>query len=211
MRNELFLDLVTDLDGAWESYRVFAAPLNWRFESGDRVEINAAPAGERLSGPFEISDGVVIPTGDYHWTRYRLEAQLADKRRVSAQVSWWFGDFYDGTLDQYGSRVSIKPSATLTLEFTGTRNVGVLPQGRFVQELLGSRVRVNVSPDLQVAAFVQYDNESREVGANTRIRWTFDPQGELFVVYNHNLRDLGDRWQKESNELLVKVQYALRR
>ena len=52
MRNELFLNLVTDLGGAWESYRVFTAPINWRFESGDRVEVNAAPEGERLTAAF---------------------------------------------------------------------------------------------------------------------------------------------------------------
>ncbi len=211
MRNELFLNLFTDLAGAWESYRVFTAPVNWRFESGDRVEINVAPEGERLREPFEIADSVVIPAGSYHWTRYRLEVQAADKRRVSAQLSWWFGDFYEGTLDQYTLRVGLKPSATLTMELTGTRNVGRLPQGRFVQELLGSRLNVNLSPDLQVSAFVQYDNESRDVGSNTRLRWTFDPVGELFVVYNHNVRDLGDRWRTQSDALLLKVQYALRR
>jgi hypothetical protein len=32
--------LATDLSGRWESYRVFFAPLNWRFRSGDRVEFN---------------------------------------------------------------------------------------------------------------------------------------------------------------------------
>lgn len=35
------------------------------------------------------------------------------------------------------------------------------PQRSLVREHVGTRVRVNVSPDLQVAAFVQYDNESR--------------------------------------------------
>jgi hypothetical protein len=70
---------------------------------------------------------------------------------------------------------------------------------------------VNVSPDLQVNAFVQYDNESGTVGANSRLRWTFDPLGDLFLVYNHNLVDLGDRWARDSNQFLVKVQYAIRR
>lgn len=211
MRNELFMTLVTDLDNQWESYRIFTAPLNWRFESGDRVELNWVPEGERLSEAFEISDGVVIPAGDYHWTRYRVELALASKRTVGGQLSWWFGDFYDGTLDQYQARVQLKPSATFTIDFSGTRNVAELPQGSFVQELIGTRFNVNVSPDLQLSAFVQYDNASDEMGSNMRLRWTFDPLGELFVVYNHNLRDLGDRWQKESNEFLVKVQYAIRR
>jgi hypothetical protein len=44
--------LVTDLEGRWESYRVWTAPVNWTFESGDRVEVNWTPTGERLAAPF---------------------------------------------------------------------------------------------------------------------------------------------------------------
>ena len=61
------------LSGKWESYRVFIAPVNWRFRSGDRVEFNVNPTGERLVEPFEVADGVAIPPGSYHWRRYRLE------------------------------------------------------------------------------------------------------------------------------------------
>jgi Domain of unknown function (DUF5916) len=211
MRNELFLTLVTDLQDQWESYRVFTAPINWRFESGDRVEANWVRQGERLTDPFEISEGVVIPPGEYQWNRYRLEASLASKRMVSGQFTWWFGDFYGGTLNQYEAEVTLKPSATFTMQLTATRNEGDLPQGEFLQELIGTRLNVNFSPDLQISTFVQYDDESSEVGANTRLRWTFHPQGELFLVYNHNLQKIDDRWRKDSNEFIVKVQYAIRR
>jgi hypothetical protein len=30
------------------------------------------------------------------------------------------------------------------------------------------------------------------------------------VVYNHNLRELDERWELDSNQLLAKVQYAFR-
>ena len=74
--------LVTDLDGRWESYRVFTAPVNWRFESGDRAEFNwiadrRAPrralrgvAGRRHSARLVPLDAVP-PRG-----RNRLEAPL---------------------------------------------------------------------------------------------------------------------------------------
>lgn len=35
------------------------------------------------------------------------------------------------------------------------------------------------------------------------------PRGDVFLVHNHNLRDVGDRWLKESNQFLIKVQYAI--
>ena len=55
--------LVTDLENRWESYRVFTAPVNWRFESGDRAEFNWVPTGERLAAPFAIVPGVAIAPG----------------------------------------------------------------------------------------------------------------------------------------------------
>lgn len=97
-----------------------------------------------------------------------------------------------------------------TVEFAGQRNVGRLVSGRFTQTLVSSRLRVNVSPDLSVASYAQDDTDSDSIGVNTRLRWTFTPVADLFVVYNHNVRSLLDRWPLDSNQLLVKLQYAWR-
>jgi len=168
-----------------------------------------------LFEPFEVADGVTIHEGSYHFNRFRLEGGTALKRRFSGQATWWFGQFYDGRLDQYELTAAWKPSSLFIMEFTGERNVGKVSGGRFTQDVLGTRVRVNVSPDLQVNSFVQYDNESRDVGTNTRLRWTFTPAGDLFVVYNHNVRTIDPlsglrRLAFDSNQLLVKLQYAMR-
>ncbi len=201
--------LVTNLQGVWESYDVFTAPFNWQFESGDRVEFNVVPTGEQLPVPFVIDDVVLAP-GAYHWTRYRAEVEAASKRRFSGQVSWWFGGFYDGTLDEVEVSGTWNPSPLVTFTFSGERNVGRLPAGDFAQTLIGVRTRFNFSSDLQLNSFVQYDDESQSVGSNTRLRWTFNPAGDLFVIYNHNIRDLTDRWSFDSNQLLIKLQYAFR-
>ncbi|HEX6749520.1 MAG TPA: DUF5916 domain-containing protein [Longimicrobium sp.] len=207
---------VTDLSGRWQSYEVFTAPVNWRLESGDRFEANWVPVGERLDEPFEVADGVVVPAGTYRWTRYRLEAGTAAKRRLSGQATWWFGGFYGGRLHQLELEAAWHPSPLVTVELEGERNIGRLPGGRFTADLVGTRLRLNVSPDLQVNGFVQYDSESRSLGANTRLRWSFSPLGDLFVVYNHNLRDVEEpdtgirRWERQSAQLLLKVAYTLR-
>jgi Domain of unknown function (DUF5916) len=202
--------LATDLSGRWESYRVFFAFVNWRFRSGDRFEINVNPTGERLVVPFEVSRGVVIQPGSYHWRQYRLEVGTAQKRRFSTQVTWWFGGFYNGDIDQVVWTSAWNPLPLVTVEFSGERDIGRLPSGRFTQTLTGTRLRINVSPELSVSSYVQYDTDSDSVGINTRLRWTFNPVGDLFIVYNHNVRELLDRWQLDSNQLLVKFQYAFR-
>ncbi len=231
MVNEFQPRVVTDLNGKWESYRIFMAPVNWRLESGDRFEFNFNPTGERLIAPFTIAPGVTIPAGAYHWHRYRLEGGLAAKRRLSGQATWWFGPFYTGTLNEMILTTAWKPSALFNVELNATRNVGRLREGAFSQDLIGTRVRINVSSNLQFNSYAQYDNQSDTFGANTRIRWTFSPLGDLFVVYNHNLRHDIDsetglpygvglqndptrryprNWGFGSNQLLVKLQYAFR-
>lgn len=53
---ELSPTLVTDLGGRRESYEVFMSPVHWRLESGDRVEVSAVPAGERILESFDVAD-----------------------------------------------------------------------------------------------------------------------------------------------------------
>jgi len=213
MTHEFRPSLALDLDGRWESYRIFMAPVNWQLESGDRFEFNFNPQGERLVEPFEIADGVVIPPGDYHFSRVRLEGEFAAKRIVSGQVTWWFGTFYDGTLHQLEAEIQVKPVPLVTLELNAERNVGRLPAGDFTTDLYGGRLRLNLSPDLTIASLIQYDTESRLLGGNTRLRWTFSPLGDLFVVYNVNTTNRLEprrEWTLDTTELLVKLQYALR-
>ncbi len=211
MRYQLFTSLVTDLDGKWESYRIFTAPIHWQLESGEAVEFNVVPQGERLVEPFEIADSVVIQPSSYHFWRYRLEGSIASKRKINGRFSWWFGSFYDGHLDQVDVSVNINPAPIATIELNFERNMGRLEGGDFVQQLWGARIRLNFSPDLELSSFLQYDNESRQFGTNTRLRWTFKPLGDLFVVYNHNMEDRLDRnWRLYSNQLIIKVQYAFR-
>ena len=54
------LDTLNQLDS------VFTAPLNWRFRSGERLEFNVVPTGERLDAPFEVADGVTIAPGTHN-------------------------------------------------------------------------------------------------------------------------------------------------
>ncbi|MFQ6113620.1 MAG: hypothetical protein ACE5NG_05965, partial [bacterium] len=164
-----------------------------------------------LTEPFDIADGVVIPPGSYHWTRFRLEGELAAKRKFSGQFTWWFGNFYNGSLDQIELELSWKPTALFTLEFSAERNLGRLPAGDFTKDLIETRLLLNFSPDLQVSSLLQYDNESDSFGTNTRLRWTFNPLGDIFLIYNHNLRELNDRLVRDNYQLLVKLQYTFRR
>jgi hypothetical protein len=184
--------------------------LNLRFRSGERVQFIVTPTADRPRQPFEVSDGVVIAPALYQWVRRSAGFTTAQKRRLYGSLNWTTGSFYDGDLTQWDLTMVWNPTPLYTVEFTGERNEGGLPAGAFTQHLFGTRLRVNVSSDFSIATYAQYDTDSDSVGINSRLRWTFLPVADLFVVYNHNVRSLLDRWQLDSNQLLVKLQYAWR-
>lgn len=211
MRNQLFVAYVADLKGNWESYRVFTAPINWRLESGDRIEANIVPTGENEPYDREISGGAIIPAGPYHYMRYRLEMEFAAKRKINGQASWWFGTFYGGTLNTYELKANWNPFKILTFEFEGIRNIGTIPSGSFNQTLIGGRVRLNITPDLQLNSFVQYDTDSKSIGVNSRLHYIFLPLGDIFIVYNYNtVQDLNESWDLNANQFIVKARYTFR-
>jgi uncharacterized protein DUF5916 len=232
MSHELGLLVFTDLQNEWETYEGNINPLDWQLESGDKINFKILPQGDRPPEAFDVFDNgnedekVEIPLGSYEWIRYAATGTLAQKRRISGGVTYEFGRFYNGHLNTVVGTVLLKPVPALAVELSGERNRGALARsigldeegaevrygGNFTQYLYGTRVEVRPSADFQVSSFVQYDNESRSLGTNTRLRWTFHPLGDLFAAYNHNLlRSLGarQRFALESNQLIIKIQYAV--
>lgn len=229
--HELAYTLYNNLDNSdWESYEATIKPIDWLLESGDSFEASVLRQGDKPPEAFEVASDVDIPSssfsGSYEWTRYALGARLAGKRRIGGAILWEIGDYYNGDLSTIEASLAVKPSSLLTVEFTMERNTGkmmALPEDvdeedaeelveiDFKEEAYGIRLLLNLSPNLQVSSLTQYDTEGKELGSNTRLRWTFDPLGDLFIVYNHNiLRNDEDKWEFVSNELPIKIQYSWR-
>ncbi len=219
MSHDVSAVVYNDLDYNWETYRVDVKPFDWLLESGDRFGFGFVKEGDRPQEDFGIFEGedseVIIPAGSYEWNRYRVKGSSAEKRKVTGEVQWETGRYYDGDLDSLELTLALKQSL-FRFELVAERNVGRFEDGDFTQNLYGGRLELKFSPDLQLSSLVQYDNESNSFGSNSRMRWTFSPVGDLFVVYNHNLhRSFDDaaatrRWNYESNALIVKMQYAWR-
>jgi hypothetical protein len=230
MFHELSGVLYNNTDNSdWESYEATVKPLDWLLESGDSFNGGITPQGDRPPEAFELASDVDIPAGSYEWTRYFLEVRAAEKRIFSGNILWEFGDYYNGDLSTLEGRIAFKPSALLTLELTGERNDGkamalpedfdpeeedslIVVEKKYLEQLFGVRIQINFSPNLQFSSLTQYDTESRELGTNNRLRWTFHPLGDIFIVYNHNVvrRREDDRWEFVSNELPIKIQYTWR-
>ncbi len=209
---ELFLSRVDRLDGTTESWRLFTAPFNAVTRSGEHLEANWAPQLERLDEPFEVAEGVMIPPGEYRFDRYRVEAQSSQSRPWRVGSTVWFGEFFGGRLTQWESFVywTFGPGK-LRIELDAENDFGDLPQGDFIQRLLQWKIFYAFSPDLIVSAFTQYDSESRDLGLNTRLRWTMRPGCDLFLVWNRNWKRLllpNDTFTRDADQVVLKARWT---
>jgi hypothetical protein len=207
---EFFSSAVWDVNGQIYKWGIFTAPVNWHLESGDRVEINIYPNYERIPERFDLTDDVYIDAGEYNFLRFRLELQTASKRKVSAKISWWFGTWYDGKMDQIQVTANWRPSHHLNLAIEGERNLVRVTSGDADIQLVRARMDFFITPNFQVLNYVQYDNQTKSLGLNCRLRWTYRSLLDVFVVYNRNWFDMNQMWISDLNQLLIKIQYSWR-
>jgi len=204
-------EYITNLENRVENWRIFMAPFNTRTESGEHLEWNIIPEFEHLDAPFEISPGVIIPPGSYQWLRYRTEVNTATKRPWVVDASWWYGGFYDGTRREVAVGLTLKPNTHVSMAARVDRNDVALPQGSFYTQVLELNLDYNFTPNVAWANLVQYDNESRIAGIQSRFRWILRPGNDLFLVLNRGWHhELDGPFAPEFNHESVKLQYTFR-
>jgi hypothetical protein len=183
------LEHLTDLAGSLETFNVQARLLGVRFESGDYLGFEMRRDHERLRRAFRISDGVVIPAGEYGWTRWELGARSAGRRAASVSADLSGGGFWSGNRLQQQLVGSWTPRAGVSVNGSWERNDVRLPEGAFTTNLFRTGGGWQFSPWMSLNGNVQYDDVSRVLGTFTRFRWTITPGSDLYLVYTHNLRD----------------------
>lgn len=208
--HSVFVSATTDLDDRLETGNVSVSPANLVFDSGDEVRLQVRGVRDRLDAPFEIQDGIEIEPGEYDFARVRLEVEGSNKRELSGLVALEGGTFYDGTRGDLVLGASWRPNALLNASLEYERNDVDLDAGAFDVHVGRARADLAFSPRVLWSSFVQFDNQSDTLGVNSRLRWTFGPGRDLYVVVNPLLeRDDGDVLVRET-AAAFKIAYTLR-
>ena len=214
MFHELFFNHFRRIDkGSTESWRLFTAPINYNLNSGEHIEFNYAPQFERLFEPFEIAQGVVLPPGDYRFTRWRFEINTASKRRWEFDNAWWFGSYWSGDANQFATSFQYKVVPHLLMSAGWNQTFAHLKEGTFVARVYTIRANYSVSPYLSFFSLVQFDNESKNLGWQSRVQWIRRPGNEVFLVFNQGwIQDDagGFRFRAVETKFSGKFQYTFR-
>jgi hypothetical protein len=193
--------------------------LGLNFESGDNIGFQATQTYEYLDREYRPSDGFVVAPGDYTIWEYRINGRTAGQRRVSVFGGFSWGGFWDGTTQQYGGRVTVRPGPGVSLSTNIQRNDVQLPAGEFTVSLYELESDWTPTPWVAVTGQLQYDDQSDIIGLFTRLRWIVRPGNDVYLVYTHNWRNelldsLDPRSPKSFNTLSrggsIKASYTYR-
>jgi hypothetical protein len=70
---------------------------------------------------------------------------------------------------------------------------------------VGPRLDVTMTNTLFLTAFVQYNQQRKNVNVNTRLQWRYQPASDLFVVYTDNY--LPAPFAVRNRALVIKLTY----
>ena len=181
-----------DTKGRLESQQFIINPVHFMTNSGATFMAYVYIRHERLTSPFAIVPTVAYPVGTYDFERYGATFNTSPKRPIQFESETYFGGYYKGSMFHQRNALSWEPlQGKAEVQVVADNYFGHTPQGNFVEKLWQFKGALSWSPDLSVSTLVQYDNISFGLSSNTRLRWTFRPGDDFFVIWDRS-------WQRDA-------------
>jgi len=174
------VDLYSDL--AWDlETRIVRPGLITTLMDGSTVTVQHDRQFERLRAATPIA-GVGVDPGDYDFARTTVGIKTSGGRRVSGELSYEWGDFFDGDRRSTTASLLVLPSYRLSLAVDAQVNALNLGGTRFDANLYSARFRYAQNTRVFLSGSVQYDENAREVLTNLRFNWIHAPLSDVFLV-----------------------------
>lgn len=173
--------------------------------SGERIGFDYRVVSEGLRGDFEISPGVVIPTGSYWWRQHEAEFQSFQGRTFSLYSKFIIGEFYDGTSTQTRSNLLWRTSKYFNISLRYEKNVIDLPYGSFETDLIGSRIEYALNPNVFGSVLTQWNSAQDEFNLNFRLQIIPKIGTDFFLIINQIYDTTSGTWVSERGTVLGKL------
>jgi len=204
---EVVTDRSDDLESAILTFNLLELANN----AGDKIRFSYIYDEERLlREPFEVDPGVLIPLGDYRFSRYGIRIETSNARPVKGIGELILGDFYDGDLRAANLTLEFRPSRHVFLALQYEQNDGRLGAGDFTQRLARIRFNLAFTPEISWTNVVQYETVTDDIGLNSIFRWEIESGREFYVVLNHNWLEQYGRFRSRQSDFGVKLRWTFR-
>jgi hypothetical protein len=200
------------IDGDMQSQSVVIQPFKIRGSVNDELGFEYKMEKENLLNPFEISDGIIIPAGNYSFDSAEVGIKSSGHRVIDVGLEYSAGEFFDGDIQSFKAEFGWRPSMHFRLKMAYRVDDVELPQGDFITRLASTEIEAVFSNTLSWVNLVQYDNVSDSIGLSSRVHWTPQAGRNVFFVVNHNYAERisdGD-FHSTNTDVTIKADYTFR-
>lgn len=180
-------------------------PLGFETRSGEFFEFNVQWRAEGLREPFEITDGIIIPKGEYWYNRLEIQASSFEGRTWSVSTRINMGQFLTGNSTESSYNLSWRASRFFKIAVNYEKNWIDLPEGNFTTDLIGNRIEYAANPNLYGSLFSQWNSEDEEAIFNFRLHWIPIIGADFFFIFNQAYDASGKNWRVERTTVLGKL------
>ena len=193
------------LDGGLDTEGVKLKLIEIRTHEGDRCDFSIEFEREILKDPFEIVDGIEVAVGDYRQVEFEFEWSSSAKRPFFMEMEIKYGDYYLGDALKLESRFFYRPSRFVHYQLGGDLTDADMPVGNFEAWTGFLGLRVTPTTKLSFNSLTQYDNLSKRMGLNNRIRYIIRPGSDVYLVFNKGFDREEGRFKSFRTESITKL------
>ena len=182
-----------------ETWNINYYPVKLTTHIEDSVELRLAHLFDRVPAgkPFFFVPHFGIRNGHYNFPSVILLFETSRNRPLRANLTTAYGGFYDGKGWRIDTFIEWRPSAHWLISirhderqffglngFHGGDTTGTGPSRRaeFATRVSRVRLRINFTPDISWSTFIQYDNVSDGLSAQSIFRWIVEEGHDIFLV-----------------------------
>ncbi len=169
-----------------QSQSLYWRLINIQSHKGDSVGFQWGHQTEVLEKNFQIRPGVIIPKGEYTFDSYELMLNTTSQRRFSPELSYEWGEFYNGKTEQYNLGIDWRSNAKLFFSLDYRLINTKLPVGDFTIRQISLDMNYAFNSRWSWVNLIQYVNSSGNIGLNSRLRWSPRSGEDLYFVVNYN-------------------------
>ncbi len=168
--------------------------VDWLFTFRNKATLTLVTMQDyvQLQAPFDPTNTGIdsLNTGTIHkWYTGGVDFYSKPQSIFTYDFSIRYGGYYDhgnklSILNDVGFRLQPFVSITMTTSYT----VLDLPKpwGNTSFLLIGPRIDITFTNTLYFTAYVQYNQQIKNMNINTRIQWRYKPASDFFLVYTDN-------------------------
>ena len=187
--------------------------LGYTFQFRSRSQFMAWTATDfvRLTADLDPTNSgkTKLKAGSLHdWRAWGTEFVSRPQSLFTYGFSTRYGGFYDnGTRLNITTDLAYRVQPYASLAVTSSYNRISLPtlSGLTTFWLVGPRLDLTMTNKLFITAFMQYNQQAKNVNLNTRLQWRYKPASDLFIVYTDNY--LPENFRVKNRAIVFKLTY----